>query len=119
MSVRRISVARLAELCDPFQTPPWSEVLYLTPDCVKRAIAAGDLEPNPGTSRHIQRIAYFVVHGWPDAIEVDVGIPCMGFTPAWPVQDGNHRFAAALVRGDEGITAELSGQVDTYKALCV
>lgn len=61
---------------------------------------------------HVARVAYLAAHGWKDPIEVDVGIPSMGYFPAWPIQDGNHRFAAALIMGDKWIWADAQGEVD-------
>jgi len=60
---------------------------------------------------HIARIAWFVVHGWNDPIHIDVGVPSLGCYPAWPLEDGNHRFAAAIVRGDRVIPTDMSGAV--------
>jgi hypothetical protein len=36
------------------------------------------------------------LHGWTDAIEVDVGVPALRCHVDWPVQEGNHRLAAAI-----------------------
>ena len=60
---------------------------------------------------HAARVAWFVMHGWPDAIQIDVGVPALGCVVKWPVVDGNHRFAAAIYRGDPHIEAEVSGEV--------
>ena len=58
---------------------------------------------------HIRRAAYLMVHGWPDAIDVDVGVPALGDDTHWPVCEGNHRLLAALARGDKSIRASVSG----------
>lgn len=61
---------------------------------------------------HAARIAYLVENGWPDAIEVDVGVPSMFCHVDWPVTDGNHRLAAAAYRGDVSILASVGGSLD-------
>lgn len=66
--------------------------------------------------QHIERIAWLVLNPATDPIEVDVGIPFMGFVPENPIQDGNLRFAAALYRKDPWILATLSGQVSVIKS---
>ena len=68
-------------------------------------------------SLHIQKIAHFVVHGHHDPIAVDVGIPSMGCWPSHLVQDGNHRLAAAWIRGDKTIKATICGSVDHAQEL--
>jgi hypothetical protein len=73
------------------------------------------LDPNKeATTRldHMRRIAWFVVNGWRDPIEIDFGVPCFGYEPTWPIIDGNHRLAAAILREDHSIVASCSGQVD-------
>lgn len=42
---------------------------------------------------HVGRIAWFVVNGWRDPIQVDLNA-------RWPVIDGNHRLVAAVLRED-------------------
>jgi hypothetical protein len=53
-----------------------------------------------------------------DAIEVDVGCPVLGYGgPKWPVTDGNHRLAAAIVRNDAFISVDVAGQLDHAASL--
>ncbi len=68
---------------------------------------------------HIETIASFAAGGWGDPIELDVGVPSLGFNPAWVICDGNHRFAAAIVLGHDTIAAHASGSVDEILLLCV
>lgn len=110
-----ISVPALRRMCDPYETPPWSDLIELTPAMVAEALRNQDLEPSPRTSRHVQRIAYLALHGWTDAVHVDVGVP--GYASFWPIADGNHRFAAAIFRNLPAIPAELSGAVELLDAL--
>lgn len=60
---------------------------------------------------HAQRVAYLVRYGWEHPIEIDVGIPSVGFYP-YPLQDGHHRLCAAIIRGDTHIRAEVSGALE-------
>lgn len=61
---------------------------------------------------HIARIAFLVVNGWWDYIELDFGVPSMGYCPKWPVVDGNHRLAAAFFDGHTTIDAGISGSLE-------
>lgn len=113
---RYLSVSKLQEACNPFEA--WCEEPIPTVDKVRQKVTCLKLraEPyKPGSSwssdQHMERIAYLVVHGWEDPIEVDFGIPTLGYVPGWLVTDGNHRFAAAIVRGDASIKASCGGQV--------
>lgn len=70
--------------------------------------------PYPDTGAHEVRIAWFVANGWKDPILIDVGIP--GFSNFY-VDDGNHRLAAALIRGDETITANIQGAMSLIEEI--
>lgn len=70
-----------------------------------------DGNPDVAPELHAGRIAYFVTHGWEDPISVDVGVPSLGCNVRWPVQDGNHRLAAAIYRNDDAILADVDGSV--------
>jgi hypothetical protein len=59
--------------------------------------------------KHIERIAWLVLHKARKPIEIDVGIPSMEFCPERLIQDGYHRLAAAYYRGDETIMASIAG----------
>lgn len=104
-------------LCDPRQDWPWS-CPTPSPDQVQALLASAPEVPDPiygeGTPEsHIGRILYLARHGWTDAIEIDVGIPCLGYPgPGWPVTDGNHRLWAATLRKDAHILVDIAGQVD-------
>lgn len=114
----RIRLARLAHLCNPLETSPWS-----TPASeadVRLAIETGRLvsDPLPGNEGdHAGRIAYLVVNPASDPIDLDVGVPEMGVEIDWPVVDGNHRLAAALFRGDPQIDVTWSGSSDHFEFL--
>ncbi len=121
MSNVLLPVARLRALCDPFETPPWEDSAMFSVEAVARAVAAGELQAKPFSGGfgldwsfgdHSRRVAYLVVHGRENAIEVDFGVPVMGLHVYAPVQDGYHRLAAAIYRGDEFILASVGGDVD-------
>ena len=121
-----IPVACVRELCDPLENPPWVlEAIMdgqvqtpLTREEISTAVAAGRLLGEQfrlnrwDRAAHVARIAYLVVNGWKDAIEIDVGCPALGDDVDWPFIDGNHRLAAALFRGDVEILASVGGDVD-------
>lgn len=68
---------------------------------------------------HIKKIAYFVKHGFNAPILLDVGIPEIGagFNVEHYIEDGNHRFAAAIIRQDETINCKISGSYNFMKEL--
>ncbi|MEP2272304.1 MAG: hypothetical protein ABJI23_13485 [Marinobacter sp.] len=123
-SLWKLSVGRLIRHCDPitcneeFPVDVWDtglsvEMIYhclqneelMIPDHV----GAAPRDPMV----HAGRIAWLVENGWHDAIEIDVGVPgAPGQRDHWPVTDGNHRLAAAIIRGDDAIEASISGSID-------
>lgn len=112
----RVPVAALEALCNPFRTTPWTR--RVTRKMVEACLEAGTLHAEPLDGNpdvparlHASRIAYLVMHGWKDAVQIDVGVPSLGCHVRWPVQDGNHRVAAAIYRGDEEILADVDGSV--------
>lgn len=117
-----VLVERLRALCDPFADPPWAGVAGMTVEGIRLAVRDRFFQPIPFSSKakppvwrvedHIARIAYLVVQGWDDPIEIDVGVPALNCWVDWPVTDGNHRLAAAIVRGDEVIRADLTGSCE-------
>jgi hypothetical protein len=116
----QIPVDRLRALCNPFTaTDLWNSGGDLTSDMVACAIRRNLLNRNCNDDgrlchpdHHAQRVAYFVVQGWDTAIDVDVGVPELCCHVDWLVQDGNHRLAAAIYRGDQFIKAGVSGSSD-------
>jgi hypothetical protein len=109
--------------CDPFEQIVWSEIdRPVTREEVGAAIQQGRLDATPyhgsdasnklrpTRTYHIQRIAFLVVHGWTDPVEMDLGCPSLGGYVSWPIQDGNHRFAAAIFQNHTQIRASLGGE---------
>lgn len=110
--------------CNPFEQAVWTENdSPVTREEVALAVEHGQLNATPyhgaessnslkpTRAYHIQRIAFLVVHGWTDPIEMDLGCPSLGGYQSWPIQDGNHRFAAAIYLGYRSIRAGLSGEM--------
>lgn len=99
----------------------------VTPMMVLEALQAGRLVPEsydvasrgksppwtPGD--HASRIAYLVQHPSDHPICIDVGMGLPELTGAWIVTDGNHRVAAAFLRGDTHIAAYVSGAVSVIE----
>lgn len=110
-----LDVLKFRERCDPIRDNCWGLDCPITQNDVITAVLASRLIP-PGSDRdsrsdHVARIAWFVIHGWNDPIHIDVGVPSLGCYPSWPLEDGNHRFAAAVIRGDLAALANMSGAV--------
>lgn len=127
--VLKLSVAKLRLFADPFEHNPWDYASKLTIELVTKCLyyktykqeAYPLLQFEDGEAwtleDHAKRIAYLVVFGWNDAIEVDVGIPDLGYSPQWPVMDGNHRLAAAIYMDLDVIEAEVSGDCEILSKL--
>jgi hypothetical protein len=60
---------------------------------------------------HAQRIAYLIVYGWTEPVEIDVGVPSLNYFP-YPLIDGHHRLCAAIYRKDGFILASVSGSLN-------
>jgi len=106
-------------LPNPFEVPVWWGMESpITREEVQQALDTGDfhttpIEPkfmNPDPREvHVRRVAYLVQKGWTDAIFVE---PWMG---NWPIQDGNHRLAAAHFRRDPDIEVNFGGFLDDIR----
>ena len=102
-------------LCHPLEDDPWRGG-KVTRAMVQRCLSKGrgqatPVLPDASAEQHAGRIAHFVMHGWLDPIEIDVGVPSHGCHVIWPVLDGNHRLSAAAIRGDKLILSEISGSI--------
>jgi hypothetical protein len=120
MDPQLLDVIKFQKLCDPIAYNPWGLCSDISQNNIKKAINNNNLVYPPledSGSDHVARIAWFVVHGWDHPIEVDVGVPSCGCNPLWPLEDGNHRFAAAIIRGDLSILANMSGAVSEIEPL--
>lgn len=115
------SLVRLESLIrvnNPLAEPPWAERnRAITVTEVLKAVREKRFESRWGTRNHLRRIAYLVEHPDEKPIEIDVGVPCLNYYVDWIIIDGNHRVAAALVRGDEFISASIGGQLNYAEEL--
>lgn len=135
LGIIRVPVQLLRYHADPIATNPWSG-MPLTVDEIRSYMEDPFEHPEQGEcmpSKMLQylgcntceiiRIAHFVRTGWPatgdDAqpITVDVGIG--DYFPKWMITDGNHRVAAAIVRGDEWVDVSVSGSWERAVAMLV
>lgn len=114
-----IPIRRLAKVCNPLSVNPWSCIPFGKKEIAK-SLRVGEFvsysKPVPDDTfncwPHANRIAYLIRKGWSDAIEIDVGIPSLGYSPEWMIIDGNHRLAAAIYRKDKSILATVGGCLD-------
>ncbi|MFK4706143.1 hypothetical protein ABIC83_002982 [Roseateles asaccharophilus] len=117
-----VPLRRLIEHSNPYDgvwdTPDIGR-FRITLQQVRKCIALRKFEPKPFSPatdceswtlhRHACRVAYLAVNGWSDPIHLDVGVPSLGCNVDWLIEDGNHRTAAALARGDDFIESIISG----------
>jgi len=124
MSVQ-VSVQKIKDIWSPYRMKLWCRTTVHMTD-VRREIKLGRFIKKPWSMRrgwtseqHAQRIAWLVVNGWADPIEVDVGIPGImgGFMLPDLITDGNHRLAAAIYRRDKTILANVSGSASYAREL--
>lgn len=118
---------------NPMTTHAWGERPFTARD-VKRFIKQNCLEsrvwdgaPNSKDSVrklenpdnrdfHIARIAYMVVNPQNHPICLEIACPAIGMYDNH-LEDGNHRFAAALIRGDKKILVTFGGGVDEFHSM--
>ena len=118
-----LSVETLRSTVDPFKSDPW-DCGGITIEEVQAAIAENRFclkyhspvkwtgEGGLTRQEHIERVAFLAVHPSSHPIEIDVGVPALGSYCDYPLQDGHHRLAASIIRGDQLILANVSGQLD-------
>ena len=116
MSPLALPLNSLALWC-PLGQCVWRGVAFpIERDDVQKALDENKLRktplgPNGHRRSHIHRIAWFVANPDWKPIEIDVGVPELGHTVPWIVEDGNHRLAAAFYRKDETILANVGGSL--------
>lgn len=112
-----VQLHHVLRLCDPRATWPWTCPAPSERTLRQLLTSVAEVgEPVPGdglAEAHVGRMLNLARHGWEDPIELDVGVPSLGYAgPRWPLTDGNHRLWAAALRGDEVIEVDVAGQVD-------
>ena len=110
-----LAIKKIQKLCDPFKNCPWSDEYIITKKEIKEKISKGSVLSLPSSSefekeQHIERIAYLVLNHDPTPIDIDVGVPSLGYYPKWIIEDGNHRLSAAIYRQEKYIFAYCSGE---------
>jgi hypothetical protein len=101
---------------DPFRSKIWDDFV-LSPENVRDFQDRCNFEPEPvyqytGTDAtpHERRVAWLAEQGWDDSILLDFGLPEFDNEHrSRPVDDGNHRLAAAIFLGHETIAAACAG----------
>lgn len=119
-----VSVKKLSQFCNPLQNPPWNGIFSpILEKEVLDTIALGwvtkperdyDAWRKETRQEHVNRIAWYVKYGWGDShitIDFTYDIKSDG------IFDGNHRAAAAIIRGDEMIWADVYGSKDQIASL--
>jgi hypothetical protein len=122
MNYTLIPVAKILEqIDDPFGR--WDVFSPVTQEMVMEAVLNGSFTQaiesySHGKERRVQsamwharRIAWFMKNGWDAPIDIDVGIPSMGYYP-YILVDGHHRLCAAIMTGEAVIKAQVSGAID-------
>lgn len=125
-----IPIEHVTAFADPLTNPPWGDFAAITISEVRSEAETPtvcDHVEHPSElwdgcrACDIRRIAHFVVHGLPDTgldpILVDVGVGT--YYPSWPLLDGNHRIAAAVVRGEKAVTVEVAGDLERAYAVLI
>jgi hypothetical protein len=117
----QIPVSRLIEFYNPFESPsPWYDVeldsnqrlsMQVISEAIRRERFISSNCYGEKFDDRICRIAYLVKFGWSDAISLKIT------SSNCKIEDGNHRFAAAIFRKDTYISCNLSGQVGYCFAL--
>jgi hypothetical protein len=110
----RVPLSKLT-LKSAFNHPTWVGDLSrpITKGEVRREIRLGNLLGHEASAKafcgaktihrvdHARRIAFLVVQGWTDPIEINIE------KSGWIIADGNHRLAAAFYRGYSDIEARI------------
>lgn len=114
-----LSLSEITKFCNPFEVPVWWELKTpITIEEIKEAIENESYKNAnkpfskmfPNRENHINRIAYLVKHPATDPIEI-------GSEGNWLINDGNHRLAAAIYRGDKTIEVSFYGCLEKIECL--
>ena len=115
-----VSVKKLLDwACSPFESNPWSGEAPISIEEIANAIESKKFSKRPYNAYsekevprayHVGRVAYLVVHGWDDPIDIDVGNPSIGYHTSNVVCDGWHRLAASAFLKKKYIKCAWSGE---------
>lgn len=116
-----VKTSILLKHCPIFKETPWN-CGHLSKKMVLDAVAEGRLNAQPyslaknpdgwSAKDHAERIAFFVTNPIEFVVDIDVGVPFLGCNVSWFIQDGNHQFAAAVLRGEDTVQAKVSGDIN-------
>lgn len=119
MDYTLIPVAKILEqIDDPFGR--WQTGAPVDPEMALTALADGSwalagIPYGDGQLQsrlwHARRIAWLMKNGWEEPIDIDVGIPSLGYYP-YILTDGHHRLCAAILTRETFIKAQVSGAID-------
>lgn len=130
-NILEIPLEALLEYCDPTLDDPWGcgriskdDVL----DCIEFGEPTAKMPDYDDRlfmsyEYNVARIAHFLQAGW-DELEADtepitVDIGLAGYAPNYLIVDGNHRIAAAKLRGDSLIRVEIIGDLAKAEAVFI
>jgi len=118
-----VSMDVMARLIEPFTDwVPWDCDTFTIADVL--AVPLGDECPIPyedevkdmvygQTSYHVSRIAYLLRHPFVmDDDDYPTFSPSNYNNGSHPLLDGNHRYAAAVIRGDDFFIVDIDGDLD-------
>ena len=111
-----VETLRVAALANPVREWRWN-CTRLGEVAFRRAVAlAKPISEHVGAqgsqARHVGRVAHLIQTGWTDAIELEFPVPGWRYDHAsWLITDGNHRMAAALIRGDAQVLVSVFGHL--------
>lgn len=98
---------RAALRTETLESRPWEQAMRDIPEMD----GCNPLSPESGREflrMHARRIAWLVRNPDPTPIQFDVGITHL--LESFQFEDGNHRLAAAIIRNDPTIRAEIAGE---------
>lgn len=120
----RVPVAALQAIADPVSTPPWDRTRpSWDADEVRRRASARDYDPcghvpwfmNPHRRGakdegpiHMARVAWLMNNEHAPEVTIGAAETITDYGD-WPILDGNHRLAAAILRGDQEIDLVIHG----------
>lgn len=130
-SILEIPLGALLEYCDPTLDDPWGCGRILKDDvldCIEFGEPIAKMPDYDGRlfrsyEYNVARIAHFFQSGWAkleadtEPITVDIGLA--GYAPSYLIVDGNHRVAAAKLRGDRLIRVEIIGDLAKAEAVFI